>query len=126
VAGNPLAVNVNFSNTKRTQNITMAYRLYSSAGKTVYSAPATLTPTSSSSFTVSIPTKGLAVGTYTVAVSAQYGKQAIATQTLTVGLYDTKAQAASAPSTYTQTTTPSCSWLTCWWQRILSFVIQIF
>lgn len=63
VAGNPLAVNVNFSNTKRTQNITMAYRLYSSAGKTVYSAPATLTPTSSSSFTVSIPTKGLAVGT---------------------------------------------------------------
>jgi hypothetical protein len=126
VAGSPLAVNVNFSNTTRTHNITMAYRLYSSAGKTVYSAPATLTPTSGSSFTVSIPTAGLPEGTYTVAVSAQYGKQAIATQTLTVGLYADKAQAASASSTYMQTTTPSCSWLTCWWQRIVSFFTHLF
>jgi hypothetical protein len=126
VAGSPLAVNVNFSNTTRTQNITMAYRLYSSASKTVYSAPATLTPTSSSSFTISIPTNGLPVGTYTVAVSAQYGKQAIATQTLKVGLYADKPQATSAPSTYTPTVAPSCSWLTCWWQRIVSFVTRFF
>lgn len=126
VAASPLAITITFSDTKRTQNISMAYRLYSASGKTVYSAPATLAPTSSSSFTISIPTKGLAAGTYTVGVSAQYGKQAIATQTLTVGLYDTKAQAASAPSTYTQTATPSCGWLTCWWQRILSFVTRFF
>ncbi len=125
VAGTPLAVNVNFSNTKRTQNITVVYRLYASSGATLYSASSTLTPTSMPSFVASIPTTGLPVGTYTVAVSAQYGKQAIATQTLAVALYAAKAQAASAPSTYTQTT-PSCSWLTCWWQKIMSFFTHLF
>ncbi len=124
--GSPLAVNVNFSNTKRTKNITMLFNLYALSGNTVYSAPATLTPTSTPSFTVSIPTAGLPVGTYTVAVSAQYGKQAIATQTLTVGLYATKAQAASAPSTHVQTVAPACTWLTCWWQWVAGFYKRLF
>jgi hypothetical protein len=126
VAGNLLAVNGTFSNTKRTQNITMEYRLYSSSGKTMYAAPATLTPTSTPAFSVSIPTTGLGVGTYTVAVSAQYGKQPIATQTLTVGLYATKAAAANVPSTTAQTVAPSCSWLICWWRNIVTFFTNLF
>jgi hypothetical protein len=97
------------------------------SGKTVYSAPATLTPNSTASFTVSIPTTGLGVGIYTVAVSAQYGKQPIATQTLTVGLYATKAAAAKAATTSPYTNrNSSCSRFTCWWEGIVSFLAHLF
>ena len=129
VAGNLLAVNGTFSNTKRTQNITMEYRLYSSSGKTVYAKPATLTPTSTPAFSVSIPTTGLGVGTYTMAVSAQYGKQPIHTQTLPIYIYSKQAEASAHASSGAATMLPAtraCSWLTCWWRNIVSFFTNLF
>jgi hypothetical protein len=129
-AGNPIALNIIFSDSKRSQPISYAYRLYRADGSIAYTSIGTLAVTDAPSFSVSIPTTGLAVGTYKVAVSAQYGKQSIASQTLPIALYASKEEASSHVSdtgtTPTQPITESCSWLTCWWQAAIAFFEHLF
>src|SRR5450755_3199972 len=84
VVGSPLALNIIFSDSKRSQPIKYAYRLYRTDGSIAYSNVGTLAATGSPSFNVTIPTTDLAVGSYKVAVSAQYGKQSIVSQTLPI------------------------------------------
>jgi hypothetical protein len=124
--GNPIALNITFSSGKRAQAISYAYRLYRADGSIAYSQTGTLAASGAPSLSVSIPTSGLAAGTYNVAVSAQYGKQSIASQTLPIALYATKAEASSHVSDVGSTTNSkpvirSCSWLTCWWPALISF-----
>jgi hypothetical protein len=127
VGGTPITVHVVIASTQRSQNITLAYRLYSSSGATVYASAKTLAPHDPSSFSISIP-GNTPIGAYTIAVSAQYGKQPIQTQTLPISIYSTQAEAgAHASSSGADTTQPaasSCSWLGCWWQGIKSDVNQ--
>jgi len=127
IVGKPLALNVTFSNAKRTQNIPYAYRLYRSDGSIAYSQTGTLGPAAASAFSVNIPTANLGPGAYTVGVSAQYGKQSIASETLPVGLYATAAEASAHVSD--MTTAPalaaSCSWLICWWQEIVGLFKRV-
>src|SRR5450631_2270258 len=129
-AGKPIALNIIFSDSKRSQPIAYAYRLYRTDGSIAYSNTGTLAATGAPSFGVTIPTTGLAVGSYKVAVSAQYGKQSIASQTLPIALYASKEEASSHVSdtgaTPTQPTPQACSWFTCWWQAALTFFKRLF
>jgi len=129
-AGHPIALNIVFSDSKRSQPIAYAYRLYRVDGSIAYSNIGTLAATDVPTLSASIPTAGLAVGSYKVAVSAQYGKQSIASQTLPIRLYASKEEASSHVSdtgaTPTQSTTEGCSWLTCWWQAAATFFKRLF
>jgi hypothetical protein len=128
--GNPIALNIAFSDSKRSQPIAYAYRLYRADSSIAYSNTGTLAVTDASSLSASIPTTGLAVGSYKVAVSAQYGKQSIVSQTLPIALYASKDEASShvldTGITPTEPTPESCSWLTCWWQAAVTFFKRLF
>jgi hypothetical protein len=123
VFGAPISVHVVVGSSQPSQNITLAYRLFSSSGATVYSSTKTLAPRDPSSFIVSIP-GNMPAGAYTISVSAQYGKQPIQTQTLPI-LISTQAGTSAHTSSSASTTQPpvsSCSWLGCWWQGLKSNV----
>jgi hypothetical protein len=127
VVGTPITVQVVIANSQRSQTITLAYRLFSSSGATVYSSAKTLAPQAPSSFTISIP-GNMRAGAYTLAVSAQYGKQSIHTQTLPISIYAAQAEAIAPTSTGSVATQPaasSCSWFSCWWQGLKSNVSHV-
>jgi hypothetical protein len=125
VIGTPIIVHVVIGSSQRSQNITLGDSLYSSSGATVYSSPKTLAPHDPSSFSISIP-GNIPIGAYTIAVSAQYGKQPIHTQTLPISIYskqtEASAHASSSGAATMQPAAPACSWLSCWWQGIASNV----
>ncbi|WP_156164504.1 hypothetical protein [Bradyrhizobium sp. LTSP885] len=125
--GRPLALNITFNNAKRTQNISYAYRLYRADGSIAYSQTGTVAPAAASNLSVSIPTAGLAAGAYTVGVSAQYGRQSIASETLPVSLYATTAEASAhvSDTTTAAVAAPSCSLLACWWRMIVGFFKRV-
>jgi len=127
VIGTPIIVHVVIGSSQRSQNITLGYRLYSSSGATVYSSPKTLAPHDPSSFSISIP-GNIPIGAYTIAVSAQYGKQPIHTQTLPISIYSkqTEASAHASNGAAMQPAAPVCSWLSCWWSGIVSFFTHLF
>ncbi|KRQ09150.1 hypothetical protein [Bradyrhizobium manausense] len=127
VVDKPLALNITLNDTKRSQDVSYAYRVYRADGSIAYSITGTLVPAASPAFSVSIPTSGLGAGAYTIGVSAQYGQQSIVSETLPVTLYATTADASKhvSDTTATSAATPSCSWLTCWWRRIVALLKRV-